>query len=214
LFEHLTDAIDPELPSHPTVVTETDVPSAVDRTGRATALQPVEPSASIRMGEEGQLSPIAKPASGQVALREPAIAVRQDGPPAANLNRVSVDETDTLRLMHDLNSADDEIRGVAASELLKAGFSEVHLELAQRLTSPTADVRAAVADQLPVTPGIDAKVWLTWLLRDDSAEVRLAALAVLATTGQSDTLRRAMEIARQDRDPRIHKLLEQLEKQR
>jgi hypothetical protein len=177
-------------------------------------LKSVETAAQMRVGEEGQLRPIVQPESGHVSIREPSAARPLDDKIPTGEHRLSVDETDTLRLMNDLHSDDAAIRDAATKELSQRSFSEVHLELARQLTSEKAEVRAAVASQLPATPGIDARVWLTWLMRDEDADVRLAAIGVLATTGPSDTLRRAMEIARQDRDPRIRKLLEQYEKQR
>ena len=39
-------------------------------------------------------------------------------------------------------------------------------------------------------PGIDAHVWLVWLSRDENADVRLAALTVMATTSDPNVLRR------------------------
>jgi hypothetical protein len=176
-------------------------------------MKSVESPALTRIGEQGQLKPTILTASGYVAIREPAEPPRQSKPPVESVSCLSVDETDTLQLMYGLQSDDDEVREAAASELKSRGFSEVHLELARQLTCAKADVRAKLAERLPGTSGIDARLWLTWLMRDESADVRLAAIGVLATTGQSESFRRAMEIARQDRDPRIRKLVDQFDKQ-
>ena len=124
------------------------------------------------------------------------------------------DETNTVQRMHELNDADPEVAERATQELSSRGFTEAHLRLARQLTSPDPSHRAQLAAQLPGAAGIDARLWLTWLLRDEATEVRLSALSVLATSTDPDTVRRITEIARQDRDPRVRQQVEQLEKMR
>jgi len=63
---------------------------------------------------------------------------------------------------------------------------------------------------LPELRSIDAMPWLLRLTRDDEAEVRLAALTLLATTGDPTMLSRVQEIARQDHDPAVQRTIERL----
>ena len=52
--------------------------------------------------------------------------------------------------------------------------------------------------------------WLLRLTQDSDAEVRLAALTLLATTGDPTMLNRVQQIARQDRDPVVQRKIERL----
>jgi hypothetical protein len=121
-----------------------------------------------------------------------------------------IEVTDTLRWMHALNSNDLLVRARAEEELAREGFTEFHMELARQLTNPDANVRRALAESLPAIPDIDARVWLVWLSRDDNTEVRLAAMAVMATTGDPSTMRRIEQMAREDSDPRVQRQGERL----
>ena len=189
----------------------------------AVGLLPTSPAAAVtgptespptvfRLGEEGQLPP-TKNILPSVQVRHPErVAVASFESPVVPV--AAKGETGTIRLMHDLNESEAAVATSAAQELTARGFTEAHLQLARQFTSSDSAHRARLAAQLPGVAGIDARLWLTWLLRDEAAEVRLAALSVLATTGDPDTLRRVIEIARQDRDPRIRQQVEQLEKSR
>jgi hypothetical protein len=115
------------------------------------------------------------------------------------------DPTDTLRWMHALHSGDLELRARAEEELQRQGFEALQLELARQLTDPDPRVRRELAESLPAMPGIDAHVWLVWLSRDDHAEVRLAAMAVMATTADPNVLKRIEQMARTDADPRVQR---------
>jgi hypothetical protein len=63
---------------------------------------------------------------------------------------------------------------------------------------------------LPELHSIDAMPWLLRLTQDENAEVRLAALTLLATTGDPTMLSRVQEIARQDRDPAVQRTIERV----
>lgn len=175
---------------------------------------PADPPYRLRLGEEGKLPAEVKPASViQASPAEPVVEADHPNVPVEPA-RVQNDESETLGLMHDLNDDDAKVAEAAAEALIQRGFTASHLKLARQLTSRRAEDRTRLARQLPLVSDIDSRLWLTWLLRDEVAEVRLAALSVLATTGDAETLRRAVEIARQDRDPRVRQQLEQIEKQR
>jgi hypothetical protein len=156
-----------------------------------------------------------KKPSSNAAIRQPQRVVAANfEEPLTVAPAGTDDETSTVQRMHELNDADPEVAERATQELSSRGFTEAHLRLARQLTSPDPSHRAELAAQLPGAAGIDARLWLTWLLRDEATDVRLSALSVLATSTDPDTVRRITEIARQDRDPRVRQQVEQLEKMR
>jgi hypothetical protein len=166
-------------------------------------------SASVRGG--------AGMPTGQASLRlqqpQPVAVVNYETP-VFETTVASDDESGTLRLMHELNDMSEEIAAAAREALMQRGFQENHLQLAKQFTSNDATKRARLAAQLPTVSGIDARLWLTWLMRDEVADVRLAALSVLATGSDPETLSRVITIGRQDSDARIRAQAEQLDKAR
>ena len=115
-----------------------------------------------------------------------------------------------LRWMFALRANDPSRRHRAEEELRALGFEALQLELALQLTDPNPNVRRELAESLPSMPGIDARGWLVWLSRDQNADVRLAAMSVMATTGDPTVLRRIEQMARRDVDPRVQRQGEQL----
>lgn len=89
----------------------------------------------------------------------------------------------------------------------------MELELARQLVDPDPVVRKQLAQAVPRLQSIDAAPWLMWLCHDSDADVRMAAITLLATTGDTALLERVEAIARQDSDPRIHDLAEQIARQ-
>jgi HEAT repeat protein len=116
--------------------------------------------------------------------------------------------------MHQLHDADENVVRRAESQLDRRGFDTAQLELARQLTDADPREREQLAELLPRVPGIDAKTWLLWLSRDEDADVRLAALTVMATTGDPQVLKRIELISRNDADPRIQRQGERLSKLR
>lgn len=118
-----------------------------------------------------------------------------------------VDAADLMRWLH----ADDRPAADGArAELARRGFTPFQLDLARRLFDPNPEVRKELVRALPGAPGVDAATWLLWLARDPDPEVRLAAIALVATTGDPALVERIERIARQDADPRIRRQAERL----
>jgi hypothetical protein len=113
--------------------------------------------------------------------------------------------------MQQLHDADPQIVHHAETHLTEVGFTKLHLELARQLTSQDPMVREQLAEALPRVPGIDAKTWLVWLSRDQRAEVRAAALSVMATINDPVLLKRIEEMARLDPDDRVRQQLHRLQ---
>src|SRR5688572_13408509 len=141
-----------------------------DSSVAALPLPPEEPPTIARLGEEGELRP-QKTVASSVELRQPErVAVANFESPV--VAPTAEGEPGTIRLMHELNDADTDTTERAARELAARGFTDLHVQLARRLTSPDIAQRSSLAAELPRVAGIDARLWLTWLLRDEEAEVR------------------------------------------
>jgi hypothetical protein len=119
-------------------------------------------------------------------------------------------ELETPALIRRLASDDDaEVRRVER-ELTRRGMSALHLRLAHRLTNPDPRARRELVDLLPKLTGIDARPWLLWLSEDPSAEVRLAALTLLATSNDPALRDRLARQASRDADPRVRAIADRL----
>jgi hypothetical protein len=121
---------------------------------------------------------------------------------------------DALDLMRRLRADDAEQQAEARRELVRRGFSEVDLQLARQLFSPDVETRKQLARTVPRLSSVDAAQWLMWLAQDPEPDVRLVAISMLATTGDPALLDRVEAMARNDHDPQIKALEEQIRKQR
>jgi len=126
----------------------------------------------------------------------------------------SLARLDALEVMGRIRSADPSAADAAREELVRRGFGPRELELARRLTDPRPEVRRELAQILPGLAGVDAVAWLMWLSRDQDADVRLAAVTVMATTGDPALLRELEKIALKDSDPRVRAAAERLAERR
>ena len=155
-----------------------------------------------------------RPIRGRGRTQTGALPASAESAVPQNDARDVLKSVDVLDLMRRLRADDGEQRAEARRELLRRGFSEVDLELARQLFSPDAETRKQLARAVPRLSSVDAAKWLMWLALDPQPEVRLAAVSTLATTGDPALLDRVEALARNDRDPQIHALAEQIAKQR
>jgi hypothetical protein len=139
-------------------------------------------------------------------LQDPAAESPADAPPTEGPDNRPLAAREPLSVMYALQDSREQVRAAAHAELLRRGFSEVEVAVARRLTDPDPAERLALVGHLPQIAGIDPEPWLLWLCRDEDADVRLAALTLIATTGSRQLLRAVEPIARQDRDPRVAEL--------
>lgn len=114
---------------------------------------------------------------------------------------------DLMRQLHMGNAKDVE------QELRWRGFNDVQLEMARQLFDPDPRVRKALAELLPSLQSVDAVPWLMQLCRDEDAEVRMTAVALMATTRDPALKAEAERIARQDGDPRLKDQAERIARQ-
>jgi HEAT repeat protein len=97
-------------------------------------------------------------------------------------------------------------------ELTRRGHAPLEIYLQERLTDSDPRVRSQAAASLPGMPAMDARPWLLSLSRDEDTEVRLVALSLMATSGETQMLRRVKEMAQSDPDPRIRTQAKQIER--
>jgi HEAT repeat protein len=152
---------------------------------------------------------VAEP-SANTAIR-PVSSVQAAGkPPRVN----ALAGVEAIDVMRQLRQDDRQAAAEARAELVRRGFGEVDLELARQLFDPDPAVRKRVARAVPRLESVDAVPWLLWLCHDEDADVRMTAVTLLATTGDPRILEQVEALARQDTDPRIHELAEQIGQQR
>ena len=187
------------------------------------------PRFARRLDGWGQLDRSAVAPGGSTATPDPESAADRP-PPVPNTGRAmslsepadacpgsppgSFWETETIRLMQWLESRDQPTAAAARAELIRRGFTEVHLELARRLFDPDPRLRKELARLLPGVQSVDAVPWLWWLSRDPDPEVRLVAIGLIATTGDATLLEQLEQAAREDPDPRIRQQARRIAEQR
>lgn len=135
---------------------------------------------------------------GTTALGDPGAHGQLSGVrhPAA---LASVDAAVLIRSL----GAEKEPDGPVHAQLTRRGFTEVDFELARRLTAPNPAVRSQMVEVLPTLQSVDGAWWLLQLARDENVEVRLAAISMLATTGNPVVLRQVEQIAGADPEARV-----------
>jgi hypothetical protein len=167
------------------------------------ATVPGESTATPRSGAPSDPPPPVPNRGRTLPLTQPA-----DDPPGKAPGSFS--QMPTVRLMQWLNSREEPGATDARGELIRRGFTEVHLELARRLFHPDAEVRRELVRLLPRVQSVDAAPWLEWLSRDPDPEVRLVAIGLIATTGDAALLDEIEQAARDDPDPRIRRQAERI----
>lgn len=105
----------------------------------------------------------------------------------------------------DLCSGDLASVATVRIRLENLGLTPTEIAIAEQFASSDADVRRRLAESLAGVGGVDAKPWLIWLSHDVNPQVRLAALTIMATSGEPEMLARVAQLARVDRDPEVQR---------
>ncbi|MEE8451612.1 MAG: HEAT repeat domain-containing protein [Thermoguttaceae bacterium] len=121
---------------------------------------------------------------------------------------------ETIVLMKRLRTGEMQAAANAEAELIRRGFTSMHLELARRLFDPDPRVRKDLVHVLPSLQNVDAVPWLLSLCRDADSDVRLLAITLLMTSGAPGLVEQVEQLARADTDPRIRQQAERLSQQR
>jgi hypothetical protein len=87
--------------------------------------------------------------------------------------------------------------------LAARGFRRLSAKLLQQYLSDDSETRLRAVDTALKDPGIDARPWLFLFATDEDADVRLAAVTVMATSDDKLLVEKAWQISIRDRDPRI-----------
>jgi len=125
---------------------------------------------------------------------------------SGNRRNLPLTKRRAIELFADLHSTMSSERDAALEELVRRGFSPREIDVGRNLAGPDPYERKRWVQRLPGLAGIDAKPWLLMMSEDRDAGVRLAALTLMATSGDPETLRRAAEISGRDLDAQIQEL--------
>jgi|GEM_PF-6297980 len=110
---------------------------------------------------------------------------------------------DTRSVMEMIGSVQPGLREHAIAELKRRGFTELDLEMSQRLISTDASVRLALIEDLVSQDTVDPRRWLLWLAGDAERDVRLAAISRLGTMDDPQIKVALRERLREERDPAV-----------
>ena len=120
---------------------------------------------------------------------------------------VAVSKLGDLAVMRMLYSKNLRTSTKAKRELLRRGFTEAHLRLAEQLVHPNVQVRLNLVDSLLRLQGSDPRPWLIWLSRDHVATVRKQVIAVMASGNDPSFRSRLREMHDDEVDPEVRLLL-------
>lgn len=198
--------------------------STADRRSRASESEPpgaVEGESTPRLITPGELflpegiRPLSAAEPFPSAPGPPVVPMRIADPSARAASEPEPDEKfDSMEmdvLMRWLHSADATVAARAEAVLRRRGFTDVQVELARRLFDADTAVRIELARTLPRLTSIDPVPWLLWLSRDPAAEVRLAAISLMATTGDPALHARIRQMAREDSDAAVQRVARRLD---
>ncbi|HEY4233757.1 MAG TPA: hypothetical protein VGM76_10040 [Lacipirellulaceae bacterium] len=123
----------------------------------------------------------------------------------------SVDSRSLLKRWLAANESD---RSPLAQELARRGFGKPNAELVTVLFSDRTDDRVRLVQEIASAPGVDVTAWLSLLTDDPDAEVRLAAVTLMATSNDPQLAEQAYQVAIHDRDPQVADLAGRLRDRR
>lgn len=174
------------------VATPSESPRAADLQHTANAAARINP---IR--DEAASSNIRQVSTAPSGLE---VAPQSEAPslPSAALQR-HLTTRSAWALLGDLQSPGTPQASAAAAELHRRGFSLREIEIGKHLTSADAAERTKYTEQLP-SSGIAVKPWLIYLSSDPDAEVRRAAVAIMATSNDPELKAKLRELAITDAD--------------
>ena len=123
-------------------------------------------------------------------------------------------ELQPRELLVRLVSAPTTEKPVVQHEFVRRGLGSMPVQLATHLVSDDVRQRARAVQQVTRTPGVRGRTWISMLCDDPAADVRLAAVTLLATADDAELLEKAWQTVLNDRDPRFAQLVEPLREKR
>jgi hypothetical protein len=118
------------------------------------------------------------------------------------------------QLLQQLRTANDVTAATIQIELARRGFGRVTPPMAEQFFSAQQTQRIDLIDDLLNHPDAGIRPWLLLLAEDAQADVRLAAIVVMATSNDRQLLDQAYEVAIRDTDGRIADLAARLHERR
>lgn len=109
----------------------------------------------------------------------------------------------TRELLAQLASQQVNERREAERLLAKRGFTRVPAELVKQYLSTDPQQRRNFGERVMKESGLDRRPWLCLLADDEDAEIRLAAVTLMATSADPVLVEKAWQVSIHDRDPRI-----------
>ncbi|TWU60802.1 hypothetical protein Poly51_10830 [Rubripirellula tenax] len=200
--------------NEPPVVNANDPPPPSIYKSAAMRLQPVNPDQTIVLRDVQAAKPavVEKPP----IRKETEYFVEQVQATNPGMQPTLVDspmETyDDASVIHWLASEHGELRDKAKLELMSRGFSRDDLRLAARIATADVPTRMELVDRIAREPSIDPRPWLWMMSRDESREVRLRVISVIATMNDRDARNHLQKLMIDESDPivaaRLRKVLQ------
>jgi hypothetical protein len=149
---------------------------------------------------------------GRIRPGEVTLAETIDVPPpdVAHAREEELTHAPLAEVIAALVSHDRFESAAAQAALQRRGMSPIDLDIARRLAGADADARRALLDEVATRPGANLAAWLHYFAADESADVRLRALGLLATSSDQAVVADVVAKAIRDGDPRIRALAERL----
>jgi hypothetical protein len=194
-------------PPHPPTNPNSDETPGVASVGDSPGKPDTEPPGAVEPAPPGTEPPRLSDAGGG-QVKEPTGAgaspsplpaeVHDDAEPLGAGDLATAQTVELMRRLQEPSAA-----ASARTELVRRGFTPVHIELAERLFDPKIESRVQLVRLLPRLGSVDADPWLWQLARDPEVRVRAEAIAALATSGHPALLERLERLAREDPSPQI-----------
>jgi hypothetical protein len=190
----------------------TPEPAGLSEGGGTEAVEPPAPPALSDGVQADRIHAVRRRLDqiNRVTTKSPDSSSAPDILPETSSARSRLAGIGTVELMRRLHSKDGRAVLEAERELACRGFGPLDLELARQMFHPDPKRRMELVRLLPLVPNVDAVPWLLELSRDENAEVRQSAIALLATTGDPELLRLMETTARGDSDPRVQRQAERI----
>lgn len=136
------------------------------------------------------------PAAGRAWPSSGPLAHQPEVAPPADLKRL-------LELETRVRAKDAAVANSAREEIMRAGVDERQLGLARGAVDSDPRVRKEVVEALSLIGSVDGRAWLLWFSHDHDAEVRRAAISLMATASDPELKKRVRQAAQSDADPRV-----------
>jgi hypothetical protein len=136
------------------------------------------------------------------------------GPVPATADRSSLAEVPPKKLLEQWLAANKADAAAIEGELARRGFGRLSRRLVELFFSDNRADRLQLVDDLLTAPDIGARPWMLLLADDPSADVRLSAITIMATSNDRVLLDKAFQVAIRDSDPRIANMAARLNERR